>query len=189
MSEITIPTESQRRLLHLSRRTLENFVRGAGRTTEADEVLEDPYLQLTDYGAFVSLHIDRELRGCIGNCNGDTPLFKTVIEMTEAAASRDHRMEPVSMDELDAIRIDISVLSPLQRVENPQLLEVNKHGLHVASGHRRGVLLPQVATEYGWDIQTFLEQTCRKAGLKKNAWKNPATVVSSFTALVIEERK
>ncbi len=186
MSEITIPTESQFRLLRLSRRTLEEFVRGVDRS---NEVIDDPYLQVTHYGAFVSLHVERELRGCIGSCVGDTPLFKTVIDMTEAAASRDHRMEPVSARELDAIRIDISVLSPLERVENSQSLEVGKHGLYIACGDRRGVLLPQVATEFGWDRQTFLEQTCRKAGLKGDAWQDPATVISSFTALVIEEKK
>ncbi len=186
MSEIAIPTESQRRLLGLSRRTLEDFVRGTDRSAG---VIDDPYLQVTHYGAFVSLHIERELRGCIGSCVADTPLFKTVIDMTEAAASRDHRMEPVSAGELGAIRIDISVLSRLEPVENSASLEVGKHGLYVACGDRRGVLLPQVATEHGWDIRTFLEQTCRKAGLKDDAWKDPATAISSFTALVIEERK
>ncbi|MGH7928752.1 MAG: AMMECR1 domain-containing protein, partial [Candidatus Binatia bacterium] len=92
MDEIAIPLESQRRLLSLSRRTLEGFVRRVCRTAEA---VDDPYLQASHYGAFVSLHLNGELRGCIGSCAPDGPLFETVIEMTKAAASRDHRMEPV----------------------------------------------------------------------------------------------
>ena len=184
MSEIAIPSESQRRLISLSRRTLESFVRRACRT---DEVMDDPYLQAIHYGAFVSLHANGELRGCIGNCTPDAPLFETVIEMTEAAAARDHRMEPVRAAELAAIRIDISVLSLMERAEDPLALEVGKHGLYIACGDRRGVLLPQVPAQHGWDIRKFLEQTCRKAGLKKNAWQDPATMICSFTALVIEE--
>jgi AmmeMemoRadiSam system protein A len=186
MSEIAIPPESQRRLLQLSRRTLEDFVRGAGRRSEE---INDPYLRADRYGAFVSLHAIDELRGCIGSCTPDRCLYETVIEMTEAAASRDHRMEPVRAAELASIKIDISILSPLERVENPLALQVGRHGLYITSKGRRGVLLPQVAAQHGWDIQTFLEQVCGKAGLKKNAWKDPATMISTFTALVIEEER
>jgi AmmeMemoRadiSam system protein A len=186
VSEIAIPSESQRRLVALARRTLESFVRMAHQT---DEAMDDPYLQAIDYGAFVSLHANGELRGCIGNCTPDAPLFETVIEMTKAAASRDHRMEPVRAVELAAIRIDISVLSQMERVEDPLALEVGTHGLYIACDDRRGVLLPQVPAQHGWDIQKFLEQTCRKAGLKKTAWQDPATMICSFTALVIEEER
>lgn len=184
MSEIAIPAASQRRLINLSRRTLETFVRGGGR---AAETVNDPYLQSNHYGAFVSLHARGALRGCIGNCTPDGPLFRTVIEMTEAAASRDYRMEPVRAAELETIRIDISVLSRMERAEDPLALQVGKHGLYVESGRRRAVFLPQVAAEHGWEITRFLEQTCRKAGLRKSAWKDSATIISSFTALVIEE--
>ena len=184
MSDFAIPPESQRRLLHLSRRTLEDFVRGAGRRAEE---IADPYLQTTRHGVFVSLHAIDELRGCIGRCTPDQSLFEAVIEMTEAAAAHDPRMEPVRPEELAAIRIDISILSPLARAENPLALEAGRHGLYITRGGRRGVLLPQVAAEHGWDMQTFLEQSCRKAGLKKNAWQDPVTMVSSFTALVIRE--
>lgn len=186
MSEIAIPPPSQRKLINLSRRTLEGFVRGASR---AAEPMDDPYLQSVQYGAFVTLHADKELRGCIGSCTPAAPLFRTVMEMTEAAASRDHRMEPVRAAELAVIRIDISVLSPMQRAEAPLALEVGKHGLYIESGGCRAVLLPQVAAEHGWDMGKFLEETCRKAGLKKNAWKHPATTISSFTVLVIAEER
>ncbi|MFQ5903810.1 MAG: AmmeMemoRadiSam system protein A [Candidatus Binatia bacterium] len=186
MDDIYIPPDSQKMLLQLSRQTLESFVRGAGR--QADDI-QDRYLLTSDYGAFVSLHKGQELRGCIGTCFPTRPLYETVIEMTEAAASQDPRVPPISQSELSDIHIDISVLSPLHLVHDPLSLEVGKHGLHIASGEKRGVLLPQVATQYSWDMKTFLCQVCLKADLPKNAWKWPETKISSFTALIIEEER
>jgi len=185
LGEIFIPPQSQQRLLRVSRRTLEDFVHGVARQ---DEGVEDPHLQRRDYGAFVSLRNGEEFRGCIGTCVASKPLYKTVIDMTEAAASRDHRVEPILEAELDAIRIDISVLSPLESALDPLVLEVGTHGLYIAKGDKRGVLLPQVATQHHWNIKSFLEQTCIKAGLPRNSWKDSDTRVSSFTALVIEEQ-
>jgi len=186
MEAIYIPPASQKSLMELSRRTLESFVRGTQRP--AYEV-EDPYLCVYQYGAFVSLHKGEELRGCIGTCFPTEPLYRTIIEMTEAAASRDYRVPPIGEDELSHIRIDISVLSPLWLARDPLSLEVGKHGLHVAKGEKRGVLLPQVATQYGWNIETFLSQACHKAGLPNNAWQWPETRISAFTALIIEESR
>lgn len=171
--------------MELSRRALEDVVLGLERGREN---VSDPYLQSREYGAFVSLHNRQELRGCIGNCAPKTRLHETVTEMTEAAASRDPRVTPVSKKELAEIQIDITVLSPLESLNDPLTLEIGKHGLYVASGAKRGVLLPQVATQYGWDIKTFLEQTCLKAGLQKHAWKESGVRVSGFTALIIEEQ-
>lgn len=151
--------------------------------------IDDPYLTTSEYGAFVTLHREEDLRGCIGTCFPTRPLCETVMEMTEAAASRDHRVIPITIDELPDIRIDISVLSPLRLADNPLSLEVGRHGLHIASGDKRGVLLPQVAAQYGWDMKAFLAHTCLKAGLPENAWKWPNTRVSSFNALVIEEQR
>ena len=185
MTHVYLPSESQRKLIQLSRQALEEFVRGVKRQREE---VDDPYLESRDYGAFVSLHKQEELRGCIGNCTPKARLFETVTEMTEAAASRDPRVRPVSKKELGEIRIDITVLSPLALLEDPLTLEIGKHGLYIASGGKHGVLLPQVATQYGWDIQTFLEQTCLKAGLRRNAWKQSDAQVSGFTALIIEEQ-
>jgi AmmeMemoRadiSam system protein A len=186
MESIDIPPLSQKRLIALSRQTLECFVRGAADT---DETIDDPCLLQSHYGAFVSLHRREELRGCIGTCFPTNPLYETVIEMTEAAASRDRRVAAIASSELSEIRIDISVLSPLQPVSDPLRLEIGTHGLYVASGGKHGVLLPQVATQYGWDMETFLSQTCVKAGLLKNAWKQPETKVSSFIALIMEEER
>ncbi|HWP24582.1 MAG TPA: AmmeMemoRadiSam system protein A [Candidatus Binatia bacterium] len=185
MSGVHLPIESQQRLMAIARHTLESVVRRHPLVTPG---VDDPHLHEA-YGAFVTLFNQRELRGCIGNCAPERPLFETVMEMTEAAATRDRRMRPVRPEELERIRIDISVLSPLERSGNPLALEVGRHGLHVAREGRRAVFLPQVAVEYGWDIKTFLEQACLKANLPKDAWSWPDTVVSSFTALVIEEER
>jgi uncharacterized protein len=185
MDEVDIPLSSQKTLLHLARQTLEDFVR---KTLRPKTRIDDPYLSIEDFGVFVSLHRRDELRGCIGTLTGQGPLYETVVEMTQAAASRDSRVEPIRRGELDKIRISISVLSPLKVTDDPLSLTVGKHGLSIAQGARHGVLLPQVATEYQWNIVTFLEQTCLKAGLCKNAWQEDGTEVSSFTALIIEER-
>ena len=186
MQDVYLPLESQKKLIELSRRILEDFVLGRRREVER---VDDFYLETQDYGAFVSLHNQGELRGCIGDCVPRAPLYETVIEMTEAAASRDSRVEPVSESELVDIRIEVSVLSPLVRTEAPLALEVGRHGLYVVRQGRRGVLLPQVATQYHWDMKTFLEQTCLKAGVRKHAWKDSDTEVSTFTALIIEEQR
>jgi AmmeMemoRadiSam system protein A len=185
MDDVYLPPESQIKLLALARRRLEGFVRGL---PSESETVDDPYLQTRHYGAFVTLSKHEELRGCIGNCAPVAPLYRTVLEMTEAAASRDYRMDPISDAELEAIRIDISVVSPLTVAHDPLSLVVGKHGIHVARRAKRAVLLPQVAARYNWDITTFLEQTCLKAGLRKQAWKDSETQLSSFTVLVIEER-
>lgn len=186
MESVNLPPSSQSRLIGLSRRTLESFVRNE---TQRAESIDDPCLLNSDYGAFVSLHRQEELRGCIGTCFPTAPLYETVIKMTQAAASRDRRVAAIASTELSEIRIDISVLSPLRPVSDPLRLEIGKHGLYVASGGKHGVLLPQVATQYGWDMETFLSQTCVKAGLCKSAWKEPGAKVSSFTALILEEKR
>ena len=186
MRDFHLPFESQKKLIELSRRTLETFVLGRAREFES---IDDRFLKSDDYGAFVSLHNQGELRGCIGDCAPRSPLYETVIEMTEAAASRDSRMEPIAKEDLTDISIDISELSPLVKIRDPLSLEFGKHGLYVAKRGQRGVLLPQVATQYRWDMKTFLEQTCVKAGLRKHAWKDSDTEVSTFTALIIEEQR
>jgi AmmeMemoRadiSam system protein A len=184
MERIEIPPSSQKRLIALSRQTLESFVR---RATKVPETIDDPYLLNACYGAFVSLHRRKELRGCVGTCFPTSSLCEIVIDMTEAAASRDQRVSAITSSELNDIHIDLSVLSRLQPVTDPLSLEIGTHGLYVANGARHGVLLPQVATQHGWDMETFLSQACVKAKLPKEAWKMPETKVSAFVALIIEE--
>jgi len=184
MGDVYLPLASQKRLMEIARRALEGVVRGRIRPTVASE---DPYLANAHHGAFVTLFDHDELRGCIGTCTPYKNLGETVAEMTEAAATHDRRVKPVRIEELERIRIDISVLSALSATTEPMALTVGRHGLHVARGRKRGLLLPQVAIEQGWDMLTFLEQTCVKAGLAKDAWGWSDTVVSGFTALIIEE--
>jgi AmmeMemoRadiSam system protein A len=184
MADVDLPPESQRRLIHIARKTLEDFVwRRPSKTPD----YRDPYLDAKHYGAFVTLFKQEELRGCVGTCVPSSSLHDTVVQMTEASASRDRRVRPICAEELERIHIDISVLSRLAIADEPLSLEVGKHGLYIARERKRGVLLPQVAVEYEWDIKRFLEQACAKASLPKEAWSWPGTIVSSFTALVIEE--
>jgi AmmeMemoRadiSam system protein B/AmmeMemoRadiSam system protein A len=133
-------------------------------------------------GAFVSLHRHGQLRGCIGTIQPNRPLYQVVEEMAAAAAFDDTRFSPLSASELKDLDLEISVLTPLQRVEEVKEIEVGKHGLYIKKGFYAGLLLPQVATEYKWDRVTFLEETCRKAGLPKNAWKEKGTEIYTFSA-------
>jgi AmmeMemoRadiSam system protein A len=138
-------------------------------------------------GAFVTLHeSDGELRGCIGMMQSDRPLLDTVARMAVAAATEDRRFGPVTPAELDGLRIEISALGPLVPIR-PEAVEVGRHGLLIGYGGRRGVLLPQVPVEQGWDRETFLAHTCWKAGLPEDTWKKPGVELLGFTATVFGE--
>jgi AmmeMemoRadiSam system protein A len=138
-------------------------------------------------GAFVTLRIDGNLRGCIGYIQAPVPLAEVVAEVAEKAALEDPRFSPLSLQEFERTHIEISVLSPLQRISSVNEIVVGKHGLLLELRHARGLLLPQVAEEYGWDREMFLENTARKAGLSRNAWKDPEAVIYIFTAEIIQE--
>lgn len=136
-------------------------------------------------GAFTTLYAHGQLRGCVGYVLPSHSLYRTVAETARAAALEDTRFAPVTLEEAWALRIELSILSTPQPI-SPELIEVGRHGLLVSLGFRRGLLLPQVATEHHWDRTTFLEQTCRKAGLPLDAWKAGA-LVEAFTAEVFGE--
>jgi len=147
-----------------------------------------PSPELQDPGAaFVTLRRDGDLRGCIGHLAPGQPLWRSVQEMAAAAASRDDRFEPVPIDEVPDMRIEISVLSPRRRVAGPGDVRVGRDGLYVSRGTLSGLLLPQVAPDHGWTAEEFLSQTCRKAGLPLDAWRDPTTVIEAFTAEVFGE--
>jgi len=133
-------------------------------------------------GAFVSLYKKGMLRGCIGSFEAGRPLYKTIEEIAEAAAFRDPRFRPVTEDELPFVELEISVLTPLTQIKDTEQVQVGVHGLMVRKGFQSGLLLPQVATERNWDRVTFLEETCRKAGLPKDAWKDNDTEIYVFSA-------
>jgi len=173
----------QATLLHVARAAIVARLQGRrGRLPEAAGPLSERR------GAFVSLHrrSDGELRGCVGLLRSERSLLETVAEMAVAAATADGRFEPVSAAELDGLSLEISALGPLHPVR-PEQVEVGRHGLLVSRGSRRGVLLPQVAVEQGWDRETFLARTCRKAGLAEDAWRDPGTEIAAFTASVFGE--
>jgi len=136
-------------------------------------------------GAFTTLHEDGGLRGCIGYVQAIFPVYRTVYETARAAAFHDPRFLPVSRDELSRIQIEISVMSPLRPIA-PQEVEVGVHGLVVSRGGYCGLLLPQVATECGWDRERFMAETCRKAGLPSDALSRGARL-EAFTAEVFGE--
>jgi AmmeMemoRadiSam system protein A len=141
---------------------------------------------LAPRGAFVTLHVDGELRGCIGTLIAEQALWSVVAEMAASAATRDGRFEPIAANEIDRLSVEISALSPMRRVR-PDEVEPGRHGLLIVRGNARGVLLPQVAVEHGWGRDVFLAETCRKARLPSDAWRDPATEVFVFEADVFGE--
>ena len=177
-------TEKQKkRLLEIARQTIEAYVR-TGERLDFEE--NDPAL-LETKGAFVTLHLHKDLRGCIGNIVGQGPLYLTVRDMAIASATEDPRFSPVKESELDDIDIEISVLSIPAKTTDPETIQMGKHGVIVRQGLRGGVYLPQVAVEMGWSREEFLSSLCEeKAGLPSDAWKKGAEL-QIFTAEVINE--
>jgi AmmeMemoRadiSam system protein A len=139
-------------------------------------------------GAFVTIHKKHALRGCIGLIHAVQPLLQTIVEMARAAALNDPRFEPVTPNELDDLEIEISVLTPMKTISTIEEIVPGVHGLYLEKGFYRGLLLPQVASENGWDRNTFLEHTCRKAGLPANAWKESDTKIFIFSANVFGDK-
>ena len=142
---------------------------------------------LADPGAaFVTLRRHAKLRGCVGHTERDCSLAEVVMRCAASAATDDPRFPSVTLDELVTVAVEISVLTPLERVSEFETIVVGRDGLMVSSGVRRGVLLPQVAVEFGWDRDAFLRQTCLKAGLEPDAW-NTGACVFRFEAEIFGE--
>ncbi len=175
-----LDTEAQRLLKEIAREAISSAF------GKRDYVLPEtlPAILKTPCGAFVTLTEHGELRGCIGYITASRPLAETVREVALAAAFEDTRFSPVTPDEWPRIDIEVSVLTPMVLVKDTSGIKPGIHGLYIRKGFRSGLLLPQVATDHGWDGKTFLEQTCRKAGLYKNAWKEKGTEIYSFQAQV-----
>jgi AmmeMemoRadiSam system protein A len=178
----TLTAEEKAALLRLARAAVTDYVT---KGTVPDPSPEAPALR-SPKGAFVTLKKDGALRGCIGFVQAAAPLYRTVIQAAVYAASEDPRFPPVRSGEVEDLEIEISVLSPLQEISDPQAVEVGKHGLVVERGESRGLLLPQVPVENGWGRRTFLEQACLKAGLPRDAWQRGARIFV-FEALVFKE--
>jgi MEMO1 family protein len=184
--EEVLNQEEQKELLKLAKMTVESVVK-TGKKPDYTNQMPDLDRPL---GAFVTLRERGQLRGCIGRFEPDIPIYKVVMEMAIAAATQDYRFPPVSERELDKLEYEISVLSPLRKVKTWKEIEIGKHGVEVVRGTRRGVFLPQVATETGWDLETFMNNLCEhKAGLPSDAWKDPGTDLFVFTAQVFEGKR
>ncbi|MGQ9647000.1 MAG: AmmeMemoRadiSam system protein B [Thermodesulfobacteriota bacterium] len=172
-------SEEEKKTLHqIARTVIENKAKGK---PVPEFKIDSPTLK-ENRGAFVSIHKKGQLRGCIGYIEGRGPLHRTIEEMAEAAAFRDPRFNPVTEKEVPDLDIEISVLTPLKKISDVNEIEVGKHGIYIKQGWYSGLLLPQVATEYGWDRRTFLEHTCLKAGLPPHAWKDKDTEIYIFSA-------
>ncbi|UCG16409.1 MAG: AmmeMemoRadiSam system protein B [Phycisphaerales bacterium] len=182
----TLEGPQRESLLRLARETITAHLNGKGLPAVDAEKL--PAALRAPGACFVTLTNRGELRGCIGNMAATGPLYGAVID-NAVSACRDRRFvrNPVTAKELDELHVEISYLTPMQRVSKPGEIIVGRHGLLIVSGGRRGVLLPQVAYSRGWSRDEFLAQTCRKAGLPLDAWSQPAAEIYSFTAEVFGE--
>lgn len=172
----------KKELLRIARHHLESAVKGEPKPES--KAMSETLRQ--ERGVFVTLKKKGDLRGCIGYIQPVKPLYEAVGEMAISAGTGDPRFSPVEEMELPDITIEISVLSPLKQVRDVEEIEVGRHGLYVTKDYFAGVLLPQVAVEYNWNRQEFLEETCLKAGLSPDAWQKGAQIYS-FSAEIFRE--
>ncbi len=180
-----LSNEQRKKLLQIARESIASVLEGKSvewRETDIDEILRQPS------GAFVTLNAsDGHLRGCIGSIHPVAPLYRAVSQSALNAAFRDPRFYPVTPEELPDLELSISVMGPIDRVQSVEEIVVGRDGLIISCGPFAGLLLPQVATEYGWDRDTFLSQTCIKAGLPAAAWRSKDTKIERFSAEVFSE--
>lgn len=179
---MVISPEDQRRLLDLAYRALEARVRHAGLPDIDSELAPD-----VRRGAFVSIFSDGELRGCLGRLNSQLPIARLVAQLAQAVADSDPRFDRVTPQELANIGFEISVLTREREIQSVEEIEIGRHGLIVEQAGNRGLLLPQVPGELGWDRDAFLDHTCLKAGLAADAWRRGARIFV-FEAEVFGER-
>ncbi len=188
MTSLELNKNQKKILLEIARKTIEKAVNNEELPDFTNLVNNDPVLH-EKCGAFVTIHKDGNLRGCIGNIASSLPLWLTVKKMAVEASLRDPRFLPVSPSEVKDLDIEISVLSPFEKIDDINKIEVGKHGLFIKHGFYQGLLLPQVATEYGWDRIQFLEHTCLKAGLYRDCYKEKKCEIYIFNATVFSEKE
>ena len=183
--DIGLTREDKIFLLKLARETITEEVNGRKMKIPPapSPIMNEPR------GAFVTLHKHGALRGCIGYIEPVKPLIETIVDMAKAAAFDDWRFPPVEKSEVPELDIEISILSPIQEIKDPSKIIVGKHGIIITRGMNRGLLLPQVATEWGWDREKFLEETCIKAGLPKDTWKQKGTKIEIFSSEIFSEKE
>ena len=181
MSEL-LTAAQQEFLLRLARDTITAHLRGGKKPAAATD---DPVLK-GKRGAFVTLHVDGQLRGCIGYPLPHKSLVETISEMAIAASTKDYRFQSIRESELERLRIEISALTLPRLIKDPAEVVVGRHGIIISKGPNKGLLLPQVPGEYGWDRETFLRHGCLKAGLPDDAWTKGARI-EVFEAQVFSE--
>jgi AmmeMemoRadiSam system protein A len=174
-------TEERSQLLHLAHESILSALENR------DITLDPPTPHFAEpRGAFTSLYLHSQLRGCVGYVLPISSVYRAVADTARAAAFQDTRFYPVTISEARELQIELSILSSPQPIK-PEEVEIGRHGLLISMGGYRGLLLPQVPVEHHWDRETFLEQTCRKAGLASDAWRKGATI-DAFTAEVFGEK-
>jgi AmmeMemoRadiSam system protein A len=177
--------DQRKTLLRIARQSIASVLDGHAPEWKADDFDE---LLRRPAGAFVTLKTqDNDLRGCIGSIQAVHPLYQAVASSAISAAFRDPRFPPVHAGELNQLDLEISVMGPIEIVSNIEEIVVGRDGLIMSQGRNAGLLLPQVATEYGWDRQAFLEQTCIKAGLRRDSWQAADCRIEKFSAVVFGE--
>jgi AmmeMemoRadiSam system protein A len=191
--QFRIPEDDRRALLALARASVRDAILGDGSLPSCEARLEITPAMRISAGLFVTLKIKGEegappsgrLRGCIGLMSSSRPLYETVIETAPKAALADPRFPPLPADELDAVTLSLSVLSPMTTLQSLDDLEIGRHGLQLDKGAYRAVFLPQVPVEQGWDTNRYLEQLALKAGLPKSGWRDAE--LATFEALTFSE--
>ena len=187
-------SESKKILLKLARTAIEKyFEKNKYVETKPEDFLKpgENYTEINERkGVFVTLKKKSELRGCIGTFREDLPLWKIVQEVAISSAFHDPRFPPVSKEEVDELEIELSILEPMKEISDISEIILGKHGVYITRGERGGVLLPQVPQEYGMKtVEEFLSAVCRKAGLPQDCYKQKGTVIKTFTAEIIEEKR
>jgi AmmeMemoRadiSam system protein A len=179
---MSLDASDQKELLRIARATLREYLTTGYMPPGA------PHRRslLQPGGAFVSVRVGGELRGCMGRVEADRPLYLAVEELAVAAATRDPRFEPLRIEELKEAKLEISLLSQLEP-GSIERIELGRHGVVITRGPRRGLLLPKVPVEHGWNREQFLDETCGKAGLPAGAWRDPTTRIEVFTAEVFAD--
>jgi len=175
--------EEKKQLLKIARQSIEFYLSGS----KIPEFKVSKKLK-EKRGVFVTLRKNSQLRGCLGVLEPIYPLFEAISKMAIAAATQDNRFCPVSLEELPEIKIEISVLSPLQKISNPYQIKLGEHGVIIKKGLQGGTFLPEVAEEFGHNLEDFLSVLCtHKAGLPPDAWRDPQTEIYIFTSQKIKE--
>lgn len=185
MPEFNLNNQDKKQLLNIARNTLSNLF---SPNTISETSLPPTEALLMNCGAFVSLYHNQNLRGCIGRLTSNELLYKTIQEMTRAAALNDHRFKPVSAGEIDQIEIEISVLSPLEQITSPNDITIGKHGIYIKRGILSGTYLPQVALKTNWTTEEFVSNCSKqKAGLGADGWKRAE--LYRYEVIIINEQE